>query len=182
MSFRAAILALILAAVAGGTSLRRTSALQTPLPSSSTSIALLVTLGERATGPERWDGSAQVSGGSLLATEGRHFSSEDAVTGSGTWRAAARQDEVAPYADIHYTEMRPGARPDILFHPVGVSLEVEPGTATRNAVEIAVGLCEVALAEAAPARPLGVVNGRALVGLVPVTEKNRTGYYQDHDL
>src|SRR5262249_47863820 len=106
-------------AVLAGALLYRGVAFQqtTPAPPS---VTLLLTLGLKATKLETWDGAARVSGGSIASTEGRHFSAGDAVTGAGSWKCVTRKDEIAPYADIHYTEMRPGERPEVLFHPVGV--------------------------------------------------------------
>src|ERR1700688_4054889 len=73
----------------------------TPAPPS---VPLLLTLGQKASKVESWDGTARVSGGSLESTEGRHFSAGDTVTDPGAWKCVTRRDEVAPYADIHYTE------------------------------------------------------------------------------
>src|SRR5438270_7824367 len=113
-----------------GTALPQT----TPAPPA---VTLLFTLGQKASKVESWDGTARVSGGALESTEGRHFSAADAVSGPGAWKCSTRRDEVAPYADVHYTEMRPGDVPEVRFHPVGVFLTIHPGQATRVAVETA---------------------------------------------
>ena len=129
--------------LAGGLFLRGTASQQgTPAPPS---VTLLLTLGQKTGKVEKWDGTARVSGGSLVATEGRHFSGGDSVTGPGQWKCVTRRDEVAPYADIHYTEMRPGDKPEVLFHPVGVFLTLRPAAATRVDVETAQGNFDFAL-------------------------------------
>src|SRR5205085_2002764 len=108
-------------AVLAGGFFWRSAAFQqaTPVPAS---VTLLLTFGQKARQVEKWDGTARVSGGTLVSTAGRHFSGGDAITGPGAWKCVTRRDEVAPFADIHYTEMRPGDKPEVLFHPVGVFL------------------------------------------------------------
>src|SRR3981189_1086571 len=81
----------------------------TPAPPS---VTALLTLGHKASKVEKWDGQVRVSGGSLASAVGRHFSDGDIVSDSGSWKCVTRRDEVAPYADIHYTEMRPGDKPE----------------------------------------------------------------------
>jgi hypothetical protein len=61
-----------------------------------------------------------VEGGSLLELEGYHFLKGDSITGNSSWKCTNRQDAVAPYADIHYTELRPGAIPAVLYPEGGV--------------------------------------------------------------
>jgi len=168
------------AVVMGGLWWKSRAAAQPAIAVPAAAVTLLVTLGERAASQERWDGAARVAGGSLLAVEGRHFSQGDAVTGSGTWRCATRRDAVAPYADIHYTEMRPGSQPEVLHHPVGVFLTVAPGNATRVSLETAQGNFDFAL-DAIGAEPAPFLNGRATVVRVPTPEKLTTGYYEDDE-
>jgi hypothetical protein len=172
-------LVVLLTAVASTIVLQGTAVYQ-PAPSSSSALALLITLGEQSKSVERWDGSARVTGGTLISTEGHHFSAGDEVTGPGTWRCATRRDEVAPYADIHYTEMRPGSRPEIWFHPVGIFLTLEPGAATRIAVETAQGSFDFKLAEIG-ANQVSYLGGRASVARVPATEKLSSGEFEDDE-
>lgn len=176
----ATLLVLVVLAAAGGTSLHRSGAVQRSSPSSRTAVALLLTLGENATSAERWDGSARVFDGTLLATEGHHFSTEDAITGAGTWRCATRRDEVAPYADIHYTEMRPGARPEVLFHPVGIYLTLEPSATSRLAIETSQGNLDFLLS-ATSTRPIPFLGGRVSVVRVPATERITTSDFEDDE-
>src|SRR5437660_903847 len=68
------------------------------------SVTVLLTLGQKASKVESWDGRARVSGGSLASAVGRHFSDGDTVSDTGAWKCVTRRDEVAPYADVHYTE------------------------------------------------------------------------------
>ena len=132
------VAALILAALAGGVLYRGSASPQaTPAPPSTT---LLLTFGLKATKSESWEGKATVSGGAIASTEGRHFSAGDEISGPGAWKCATRRDDVAPYADIHYTEMRPGSKPDVLFQPVGVFLTIHPAAATRVSIETAPGI------------------------------------------
>src|SRR5579863_3477552 len=106
-------LAAVFAALTGVLLYRGSASPQsTPAPPS---VTLLFTFGLNAAKSEAWDGTARVSGGAIGSTEGRHFSAGDSVTGPGAWKCVTRRDEVAPYADIHYTEMRPGDKPEVLF-------------------------------------------------------------------
>src|ERR1700722_15355784 len=74
-------------------------------------VTFLVRLGEHATGPDRWDGSAKIENGRLTGAEPWHFSARDELTSAGSWRAVVLTDAVAPYADAHYTETRGGEKP-----------------------------------------------------------------------
>src|SRR5213594_2999708 len=70
--------------LAGGLFLRGTASQQlTPAPAT---VTILLTLGQKAGKVETWDGTAKVSGGALVSTEGRHFSAGDTVTGPGAWK------------------------------------------------------------------------------------------------
>lgn len=142
------------------------SATLRPVPS----VTLLLTLGERAEAVERWDGSAHVTNGALLATEDRQFSAGDAITGPGAWKCATRRDEVAPYADIHYTEMRPGEKPPVLFHPVGIYLSISRLPETKISVHTTQGNFEFALS-AIGLEPSRFLNGRASAVIVPSVER-----------
>src|SRR5262249_52117852 len=124
MTNKALCVAAGMAALAGGLLFRGSASTQAE--PAAPSVTLLLTLGLKADKAETWDGTARVSGGTIAATEGRHFSAGDAVSGPGAWKCVTRRDEVAPYADIHYTEMRPGDKPAALFQPVGVFLTIHP--------------------------------------------------------
>src|SRR5258706_3993205 len=178
MTSKAFYLAAGLSILAGGLFLRGTAS-QPGAPSPST-VTLLLTLGQKAGKLEAWDGTAQISGGALVSTEGRHFSAGDSVTGPGAWKCVTRRDEVAPYADIHYTEMRPGDKPEILFHPVGVFLTIRPGAATRIAVETAQGSFDFALDDIREV-PKAVLGGRAAIVRVGSAEKLSTSEYADDE-
>ena len=60
--------------------LHRTSAFQRA--DSPPRQTLLITMGERATSGERWDGSAEVSSGTIVGVEGWHFVANQSITGS----------------------------------------------------------------------------------------------------
>src|SRR5262245_60628372 len=125
----------VLGLLAGGLFWRK------PAPSQPTPahVSLLVRFGLKASQQEKWDGTVRVAGGVLVSIEGHHFSASDEVTAPGAWKCATRTDEVAPYADLHYTEMRPGSLPEVMHKPVGVVVTMQPGVATRVNVETAQG-------------------------------------------
>src|SRR6266567_1857796 len=171
MTSKAFYLAAGVAFLAGGLFLRGTASQQSaPAPPL---VTLLLTLGHKAEKGETWDGTARVSGGALVSTEGRHFSAGDTVTGPGAWKCVTRRDEVTAFSDVHYTEMRPGERPDVRFHPVGVYLAIQPGQAPRVAVETAQGNFDFALDDIKDA-PAAMLGGRASVAPVATAEKLST--------
>jgi uncharacterized protein DUF3604 len=162
--------------VVGGVVLRGLVALQTvPVPEG---VTLLVTLGLDAKEAEQWDGSVQAVGGRVLGLEGRQFSQGDQILGSDRWRCSNRRDQVAPYADIHYTEMRPGSQPAVLFQPVGLWVTVEPSA--RLAFETSQGKWEVAVSGVGEA-PSRFLNGRAEVRRTASVEKLSTTTYEDDE-
>ena len=123
--------------VAGVVSLLRSQPAPQPQPE-KLPVTVLLRFGEQAKEEERWDGSVRVSGGTLLSVEGRHFSQGDEVLEGGKWRAQTRRDDVPLWADVHYTEMRPGSVPPVYHRPVGVYLKVEgPETARVSIVSTA---------------------------------------------
>ena len=172
------------AILAGGLFWTRPATSQSAPPSSEAPgpipPTLLVTLGSNASKLEKWSGTARVAGGELLATEGRHFSDGDKVTGPGAWECVTRRDDVAPYADVHYTEMRPGDKPEVLFHPVGVFLTVNPAAATRVSIETEHGNFEFALDDIGAA-PTAFLGGRATVVRTGTAEKLSTPQYEDDE-
>lgn len=143
-------------------------------------VTVLVWMGVKASSVEDWSGSAAVSGGSLLAVEGRHFSEGDAVQAGNQWQAKTRVDAVAPYADIHYTEIRPGSTPEVRHQPVGVYLRLDAPSTARIALQTRQGNFEVALADL-KLQPLSVLQGKALVMRVPSETKLSDGSYEDDE-
>src|SRR6266545_2274750 len=121
ITMRRALLIPLAAAAAIGLLTLRTRAFQRDAPAAAPGSTFLIMLGLNASSVERWDGSATVSGGTLASLEGWHFPAGDSASAAG-WKCSTLRDEVAPYADVHYTEMRPGSRPAVLFHPVGLFL------------------------------------------------------------
>jgi hypothetical protein len=178
MTSKTFYLAAGLGVLAGGFFLRGTASQQgAPAP---VTVTILLTLGQNARKLETWDGTAKISGGTLASTEGRHFSGGDSVTRPGAWKCVTRRDEVAAFADIHYTEMRPGDKPEILFHPVGVFLAIRPGQVTRVAVETAQGNFDFALDDIKDT-PAAVLGGRASVVRVGSAEKLSAAEYEDDE-
>src|SRR5262249_34710202 len=91
-----------------------------------------------------------------------------------------RRDVVAPFADIHYTEMRPGETPERRFHPIGVFLTIRPGQVPRVNVETAQGAFDFAL-EDIKDTPSAFLNGRASVVRAGSAEKLSTPEYEDDE-
>jgi hypothetical protein len=177
---RRPLLIVPLLAAAGLLLLRRsTGAPQAPAPANTT-ISVLVMLGEHANAVERWDGIARVRSGTLARAVGRHFSKGDAITGPGSWKATTRRDDVPPYADPHYTEMRPGSRPEVRFHPVGVYLTVEPAGNPRVSIETVQGTFEFAPLEMT-SEPRTFLNARASVQLAPTATLLSTPQFEDDE-
>ncbi|HLJ14724.1 MAG TPA: hypothetical protein VKV15_09530 [Bryobacteraceae bacterium] len=154
--------------------------MQAPSTSSAPRLCLLLTLGENAQAVEKWDGSAHIDGGRIVSIEGRHFSEGDHVLPPAAWRCETRKDAVAPYADVHYTEIRPGSKPPILYHPVGVYLTIEPSAGARLAIKTAQGKFDIRLDELndSAARFL---NGRVTVQRVPAPDRLTPDEYQDDE-
>jgi hypothetical protein len=144
------------------------------------SATVLLWFGTKATANERWDGSVSVTSGRLLGIEGRHFSEGDAIAGEREWRAQTRTDRVAPYADIHYTEMRPGSTPEVRNQPVGVYLHLDAPPSARVQVSTAQGNFDFSLEELSPG-PKPVLDARAEVMLVPSAQKITSPDYEDDE-
>jgi len=70
---RTAILAVAIAAPVGIWLVARSTAAPVASDLSGPRKTILLTLGQKATGIERWDGSIAVDGGSILDLEGRSF-------------------------------------------------------------------------------------------------------------
>ena len=169
MSAMAAMLAAVLA-------MRPASQAQGSRPS----VALLLMFGLKAAAPERWDGSVALSAGRIVRLSGRHFSDGDAVSGESAWKCQTRRDTVAPYADIHYTEMRPGSTPEVRFQPVGVYLALDAPAAARLSVQTAQGDFDVSLTQISN-EPTMYLEGRASAQIVPTTELLSGDEYEDDE-
>ncbi|MGH9667346.1 MAG: hypothetical protein ACRD9L_23225, partial [Bryobacteraceae bacterium] len=154
--------------------------MQAPAAGAASRVCVLATLGGDATSVERWDGSARVSAVRVVAAEGRHFSAGYQIDAPSAWRAATREDRVAPFADVHYTEMRPGSKPPVLYHPVGVYLTIEPAPGARVAIETAQGKFDFAL-DGITEEPTPFLTGRVNVRRVPAPERLTPDEYQDDE-
>ncbi len=121
-----------------------------------------------------------MTGGTLVALEGREFSAGDAVTGPASWRCTTRRDAVAPFASIHYTEMRPGSTPEDLFFPVGLFLTLRPSAAARVTLQTRQGDFAFAVFDIGET-PSPFLNGRASVVRVATVEKLSAEEYQDDE-
>ncbi len=149
----------------------------TPVSPGST---VLLWFGTKAIANERWDGSVSLSSGRLLGIEGRRFSEGDAISGEREWRVQTRTDRVAPYADIHYTEMRPGSTPQVLYHPAGVYVHMDAPPTARVQVNTVQGNFDFTTAELSGA-PKAVLDGRAQVILVPAVQRITDSGYEDDE-
>jgi len=168
-----ALMAAMLAAVLA---MRPPGQSQTPRPT----VTLLLTFGLNAAALERWDGSVALGAGRIVRLSGRHFSAGDAVSGESAWKCQTRRDAVAPYADIHYTEMRPGSTPDVRFHPVGVYVALDAPRGDRLSVQTAQGNFTVDLSDVS-AEPKLYLGGRASAQIVPTTELLSGGEHEDDE-
>ncbi len=160
--------------------LRGTGSPQSSPLSAASTVTLLVTLGHNAQSVERWDGSVLVTGGTLVSLEGRQFLADDAITGPAAWKCSTRQDAIAPYASIHYTEMRPGSQPEVLFLPVGLYLTLQPSGATRVSLQTKQGDFAFAVSDIGAA-PTPFLAGRASVVRVPSVEKLSTEQFENDE-
>jgi len=161
--------------------------LQNPAPQARPAVpgpTFLITLGKNAQSEERWDGSVRVAGARVQSLEGRHFSGGDRIIEPGRWTCSTRRDQVAPYADIHYTEMRPGSQPPVLFHPVGVWLTLEPFPGGEGGIRVTVetgqGSFEFAAQQIGDA-PVEFLGGRATVQRSPAAVKLTEEIYDDDE-
>ncbi|MEP7365285.1 MAG: hypothetical protein ABI972_18685 [Acidobacteriota bacterium] len=146
---------------------RFTQAAAQAQPAEPTTI--LLRLGEKAAKMERWDGKVTVSGGTIAGLSSRHFSAGDEITGTSGWKARTREDAVALWSDIHYTEMRPGSVPPVYHLPVGVYLRVDGPSSARVAVETSQGNFDFELARASE-QGLPLLDGRVIAQRVPSVE------------
>ena len=171
---RAIVLAGSAAVVAGALWFRQSGVSAAPqqvaLSQAQQDTSILVTMGLNATASERWEGRVRVSGGSLVSATGRHFSAGDTIAKEGEWSLVTRRDEVAPYADIHYTEMRPGSVPQVLYQPVGVYLTFRNATAAQISIETKQGNFVFSPRDL-DSGPKGFLDGRATAARVPAPEK-----------
>ena len=150
--------------------------MQTAGPSANATI--LIMFGQHARTVERWDGSLEVTGGELVELEGREFLAADSIA-PPSWKCATRADAVEPYADIHYTEVRPGSKPPVLYHPVGVYASMRAAGGARVSVRTVQGVFAFPLGDIG-GEPREFLDGRVTVARVPVAEKLSDAAYQ-HD-
>ncbi len=143
-------------------------------------IALLADFGLTAKVEQRWDGKALLTNATLVSIEGRHLSEGDGVKPDGSWTAVTRRDAVAPYADLHYTEMRPGSTPEVLHKPVGVYLTVDPQPGARVTLETARGKFDFDIA-ALSGEPTPFAGGAGSIRLVPPVERLSGPEYEDDE-
>lgn len=141
---------------------------------------LLITFGHGATRQERWDGSVAVENGRLLRLERWHFSQGDTITGTNTWKCQTRTDELPPYVNIHYVELRPGAIPPVLHHPVGIIVQLAGQDGTKLAFSTAQGNFSFALRQVKDG-PFSTMDGRVLVSEVPSAWRLTTAEFEDDE-
>src|ERR1700728_960978 len=141
---------------------------------------ILITLGEQAKSVERWDGALAISGGEIIRVEGRQFSKEDSVIAPDSWKCTTREDAVAPYADMHYTEMQPGSIPAVRIHPVGIYATVRSAGDPRISAKTAQGAFDFALSEVTDT-PKAFLGGRVSVVRVPAVEKLSGPQFEDDE-
>jgi hypothetical protein len=141
---------------------------------------VLLTFGAGASALESWDGSAEVSGGELVALEGRHFSESDSIAAPNAWRASNRREAIDGFPRVNYNEMSPEELPPALFSPVGVYLTIRAAGPARVAVKTKQGNFEFSLA-AIGQDPTAFLDGRATVVSAPAVEKLSTPEYEDDE-
>lgn len=151
-----------------------------PAIPASSSTTVLLWFGVGATAAQQWDGSVAVTGGRLVSLQGLHFSKDDSIVELGRWKAGTRRDVVPPYADIHYTEMRPGSTPDVRHQPVGVILRIDGPSSTRVSVETAQGNFAFSLSDLT-GEPIPVLGGKAQVSRIATPEKLSDAQYEDDE-
>ena len=151
-----------------------------PAADSAPRVTFLVRLGEHASGPDRWDGSAKIDNGRLVSAEPWHFSAGDAITPSGSWKTVALTDAIAPYADAHYTEIRGGEKPPVLYHATGVYLTFETQQGSRIAIETAQGNFSFSPSEVSDDATT-FLGGRATVARIPTAEKLSAPEFEDDE-
>jgi hypothetical protein len=177
---RVAVVALAIAALGGVWLVTRSTAAPAGSDLSAPRQTVLLTLGQKAVGVERWDGSISVEGGSVVELEGRQFQKDDSVSGVSGWKTATRKDAIVPYADIHYTELRPGAIPEVFYRATGVYATLRSTGAERVSVRTAQGNFDFRPNEIG-LQPTPFLNGRVLVQLVPSPWKLSTEETQDDE-
>jgi len=133
-------------------------------------VTFLVRMGLHASAPDRWDGSANIDRGRLIRATPWHFSAGDTLGNDGRWKTMVLTDSVAPYADAHYTEMRGGEQPPVLYHPTGVYLTFEAQPESRILIDTSQGKLSFTPAEIGT-RTATFLGGRANVAAVPTAEK-----------
>jgi hypothetical protein len=157
--------------------LTRTSGFQRPTQAPHTT--LFITMGDRATSAETWDGSAEVNSGTITGLEGWHFLHRGTASGH-SWRAAVRVDEVAPSSDPNYNELRGGEKPAPLYFPIGVYLTIEGLPTAHVSIHTTQGNFDFALdsisLEATP-----FLDRRAWISRVPSPEKITSSEFENDE-
>ena len=157
--------------------LTRTSGFQRPAETPHTT--LFITLGDRAASAETWDGSAEVNPGTISGLQGWHFLHRDTVSGH-SWRATVRLDEVAPFSDPNYTELRGGEKPAPLYFPIGVYLTIEAPPTAHVSIRTTQGNFDFTLESISPdATPF--LDRRAWVSRVPSPEKISSAEFENDE-
>src|SRR5262245_28893883 len=82
----ALVIVLAVAAISAVMLMRSISASQAQQQAPAATATVLLMFGHGAKSAERWDGAVSVTGGTLVRTEGRHFSAGDAISGPGSWK------------------------------------------------------------------------------------------------
>ncbi len=139
-----------------------------------------MSLGEGAKAVEAWDGSLQVTGGTLVRLEERHFMQSDRLRGASGWEASTRQEQISGFPRVNYNEMSPAELPPTQFSPIGVFAVVAGPASAGLRVRTDQGSIEFSLAELAGG-PKRFLDGRAIVGLTPTVQKLSTEEYEDDE-
>ena len=142
--------------------------------------AVYISLGEQAEAVEAWDGSIRVSGGSLAGLEERHFMPGDQLTGSDSWEAATREEQIRGFPRVNYNEMSPAELPPTQYSPVGLFAVVQGERSAKVNVETKQGAFSFRLDELS-AEPKAFLDGRATVALTPLVERLSTEEYEDDE-
>ncbi len=150
------------------------------LAAQSGPMTAYISLGRDAGAVEAWDGSLQVSGGELLRLEERHFMPGDALTGSASWKAATREEQVRGFPRVNYNEMSPAELPPTQHSPVGLFATVSGDDATSLSVSTEQGDFSFRLGDVSGGGR-AYLNGRARVTLTPAVERLSSEEYEDDE-
>jgi uncharacterized protein DUF3604 len=143
-------------------------------------VTVFLQLGVNPKAVERWDGSAKVTGGTLLSAQGHQFFQGDRTTSLGVWRCSTRQDEIRGFPRVNYNEMSPAELPPAVYYPCGLFLTIEPEGAARVSVETLKGNFEFGISDLG-LEPKQFLNGRARIQWAPSVERLTTQEYEDDE-